>query len=122
MTRKGGLIETRIFVPITHANEELAAMTPHARKLISRGLKSPYKVVEEVLVAHIEAYDREEIRKRTVKLCLQYHPKPINIRQSTILNRTFLLNRRYSYHGRNAMSEAVIFSYGGRVKEMILFD
>jgi hypothetical protein len=115
------LIEAKIFVPITEPNTEgeLAAMTTYDRELIKRGLKQSYKVTGEELVAQLTTEDREEVRKKAVELCLKYHPKPLSVRLNTNLNRTFLLNRKYSRRDPNALCESIAFIYGGKAKEMI---
>lgn len=115
------LIRAKIYVPITepYTDQELAAVTPYDREAIKRGLKQPYKIVGEELIAELATEDREVVRKKAVELCLKYHPKPISLRLSTNLNRTFLLNRRYSRRDPNALCESIIFTYGGKAKEMM---
>lgn len=116
------IIEATMYLPVTepYMEQELAAMTEREREDIKRGLKSSYKkMLGEKMVAHVATEDREEVRKKAVELCLKYHPRPIIIRLNTTLNRTFLLNRKYSYHDPNAICETIVFTYGGQAKEMM---
>lgn len=106
-----------------YSEQELARMdSTKARMIRFDGLE---KIVQEQQIADVHTPDRDELKSRVVELCLQYVPYPVIVKlggsNNNTLNRTFIVDRRYSGRDPEALWENIIFGYSQRGKEILKF-